>query len=91
MYEAKIVRVINGVIIKVGCNNFVFNDINEGMEQLGKYYINPAAAMRDWKVRLTAFSEHQAVMADGPDVPQPTQPEDLAPPETQAATPGRGR
>ena len=74
MYEAKIVRVINGVIIKVGCNNFVFNDINEGMEQLGKYYTNPAAAMEDWKVRLTAFSEHQSAM-----VPEPARPEDLAP------------
>lgn len=44
----KIEVVLNGYLVKVGCQNVVFESLDKMLKELGKYYRNPAAVEREY-------------------------------------------
>lgn len=58
-YNVTIIRLLNGIHVDVGCKSFVFNDIDEGMREIGGYLKDPHRAVARWKLMLPKdFANH---------------------------------
>jgi len=49
MYDINISKVVNGVIVKVGCRTFVFNSIDLAMDEIKGYILDPKVVEEEYK------------------------------------------
>lgn len=48
MHSVKIKAVLNGWVVRVGCQKVVFTDLNTLLEELGNYLENPDKTMEEY-------------------------------------------
>lgn len=83
MHEVTIRKVVNGYIVGVGCETFVFNSLTNLIEELGLYLTNPAERIKNWGPLLKKYHEMTSGEEDVPEELEPDQP--LTSPRLQRA------
>lgn len=53
-------RVTNGVIVKVGCQTFVFEKISIACEEIGAYLRDPREAAKRWESEIKEWTKNNA-------------------------------
>ena len=66
MYEIRIEPAVNGVIVKVGCKTFVFNDKEQMCVELLAYLRDPIGREKRWRENYPELGESCEVQGDAP-------------------------